>query len=94
MTLLVVCLPVVHAWYWMAPLALGLAAGVWLPVAIGSLALFPATLLGRWPAQAPPWRQLGGAVVWRRLMRRGGAEVAATRAVLHTELTMGWRPRR
>ena len=26
-TLLVVCLPVVHAWYWLTPLALGLAAG-------------------------------------------------------------------
>ena len=34
-TLLVVCLPVVHAWYWLTPLALGLAAGERLPVALG-----------------------------------------------------------
>jgi hypothetical protein len=94
LTLLIVCLPVVHAWYWLAPLTLGLAAGVWLPVVIGSVAPFPATLPGRWPAQTAPWRQLGGAVVWRRLRRRGGAEVAANVAVSHTEHTMGWRPRR
>jgi hypothetical protein len=37
-TLLVLCLPVVHAWYWLAPLALGLAAGLWLPLLIGMLA--------------------------------------------------------
>ena len=91
MTLLVVCLPVVHAWYWLAPLALGLAAGVWLPVVIGSLALFPATLLRRWPAQAPPWRHLGAVVVWRKLRQRGGAKVAALAAVQHTGHTMGRR---
>jgi hypothetical protein len=49
MTLLLVCLPVVHAWYWLTPLALGLAAGVWLPVVIGLAAPFPETLVGRWP---------------------------------------------
>ena len=32
-TLLILCLPVVHAWYWLTPLALGLAAGLWLPLA-------------------------------------------------------------
>ena len=35
LTLLVLCLPVVHAWYWLTPLALGLAAGLWLPLLIG-----------------------------------------------------------
>jgi hypothetical protein len=34
-TLLILCLPVVHAWYWLTPLALGLAAGLWLPLLIG-----------------------------------------------------------
>ena len=52
LTLLVVCLPVVHAWYWLAPLALGLAAGIWLPVVIGLVAPFPEALVGRWP-----WRE-------------------------------------
>jgi hypothetical protein len=75
LTLLVMCLPVVHAWYWLTPLALGLAAGIWLPVVIGSIAPFPEALVGRWPVQAPSWRQLG-------------AGVAATRAVPHTEHTM------
>jgi hypothetical protein len=37
-TLLVLCLPVVHAWYWLTPLALGLAAGLWLPLLIGMVA--------------------------------------------------------
>src|SRR5450756_1992190 len=81
LTLLVVCLPVVHAWYWLAPLALGLAAGIWLPAAIGLAAPFPEALVGRWPAQAPPGRQLG-------------ARVAATGAVPHTGRTMGRRERR
>jgi hypothetical protein len=38
LTLLVLCLPVVHAWYWLTPLALGLAAGLWLPLLIGMVA--------------------------------------------------------
>ncbi len=101
MTLLTFCLPVVHAWYWLAPLALGLAAGIWLPVVLGLVAPFPEALAGRWPAQAPPWRQLA-VVAWRRLPaldprrrleRRAGAEVAATGAVPHTEETMGLRER-
>ncbi len=37
-TLLILCLPVVHAWYWLTPLALGLAAGLWLPLLIGMVA--------------------------------------------------------
>ena len=57
LTLATVCLPVVHAWYWLMPLALGLAAGVWLPVVIGLVAPLPEALAGRWPVMAPPWRQ-------------------------------------
>jgi hypothetical protein len=38
LTLLILCLPVVHAWYWLTPLALGLAAGLWLPLLIGMAA--------------------------------------------------------
>ncbi len=60
LTLVTVCLPVVHAWYWLMPLALGLAAGVWLPVAIGLVAPIPEALAGRWPVQAPPWNAPGG----------------------------------
>ena len=37
-TLLILCLPVVHAWYWLTPLALGLAAGLWLPLLIAMAA--------------------------------------------------------
>ena len=37
-TLLILCLPVVHAWYWLTPLALGLAAGLWLPLLIATAA--------------------------------------------------------
>ncbi len=55
-TLLVVCLPVVHAWYWLTPLALGLAAGEFLPVALGLLAPLPEALAPALPAAAPPWR--------------------------------------
>jgi len=50
MTLLVVCLPVVHAWYWLMPMTLGLAAWLWLPVVLGLVAPFPEALVGRWPA--------------------------------------------
>ena len=71
LTLLVVCLPVVHAWYWLAPLALGLAAGIWLPVVIGLVAPFPEALVGRWPVEAPPLRQLGAVAVWRRFSAAG-----------------------
>jgi len=88
LTLLVMCLPVVHAWYWLAPLALGLAAGIWLPVVIGSIAPFPEALVGRWPLRAP-WRQLGAAAAWWRLgSASAGGRVAAAGKVAHTEPTM------
>lgn len=51
-TVLVVCLPVVHAWYWLTPLALGLAAGEVLPVVLGLAAPLPEALapaLNRFP---------------------------------------------
>jgi hypothetical protein len=57
MTLLTLCLPVVHAWYWLTPLALALAAGLWLPVAIGLLAPVPEAFPVGWPSVLPPWRQ-------------------------------------
>jgi hypothetical protein len=88
LTLLVVCLPVVHAWYWLAPLALGLAAGIWLPVVLGLVAPFPEALIGRWPVRSL------GVVVVRRLDRHAGARVAANRAVPHTGHTMGQREHR
>ncbi len=43
-TLLILCLPVVHAWYWLTPLALGLAAGLWLPLLIAMVAPLVETL--------------------------------------------------
>ncbi len=58
LTLLTLCLPIVHSWYWLAPLALGLAAGVWLPVVLGLVAPMPAAFAATWPAHLPPWRQL------------------------------------
>ncbi len=103
MTLLLLCLPVVHAWYWLAPLSLGLAAGLWLPVVVGLVAPFPEALVGRWPVQTPPWRHLGlVATRWRlpargprrRLDRPAGAEVAVTGALPHTGHTMDHRARR
>ncbi|HMK92325.1 MAG TPA: glycosyltransferase 87 family protein [Thermoleophilia bacterium] len=54
--LLVVCLPVVHAWYWLAPLVLGLAAGEALPVLVGLLAPLPEALAPALPSTLPPWR--------------------------------------
>jgi small-conductance mechanosensitive channel len=88
LTLLLVCLPVVHAWYWLMPLTLGLAAGIWPPVVLGLVAPFPEALVGRWPVEAPPWRELGATVVARRLGRHAAGEVAATGAVPHTERRM------
>jgi hypothetical protein len=85
-TLLVVCLPVTHAWYWLAPLALGLAAGIWLPVVIGLIAPFPEALARRWPTELPPWRHLGALAVWRGMpdRRSDDAEQAAVDDVPHT----------
>ncbi len=52
-TLLIFCLPVVHAWYWLTPLALGLAAGLWLPLLLGTVAPLPESLpLADWLARA------------------------------------------
>ena len=53
LTLLIACLPVVHAWYWLMPLAFGLVAGVWLPVVIGLAAPLPEALTTRWPGERP-----------------------------------------
>ncbi len=49
LTILVACLPVVHAWYWLAPLAFGLVAGVWLPVVVALVAPLPEAFTTRWP---------------------------------------------
>ena len=52
-TLLIFCLPVVHAWYWLTPLALGVAAGLWLPLLLGTVAPLPESLpLADWLARA------------------------------------------
>jgi hypothetical protein len=69
MTLLVLCLPIVHAWYWLTPLALGLAAGLWLPLLIGMVTPLSESLpLAAWLARARDLGQVGspgreGAVV-------------------------------
>jgi Glycosyltransferase family 87 len=55
-TLLVVCLPVVHAWYWLTPLALGLAAGEAVPVVLGVVAPLPEGLAPAVARALPPWR--------------------------------------
>jgi hypothetical protein len=53
LTLLILCLPVVHAWYWLTPLALGLAAGIWLPLLVGMVAPLAESLpLAVWLARA------------------------------------------
>jgi hypothetical protein len=89
-TLLVICSPVVHAWYWLAPVALGLAAGIWLPVVIGLIALFPEALAGRWPTELPPWRQLSALTVWHGTpdRRSDDAELADAADVPHTRHRM------
>ena len=62
-TLLILCLPVVHAWYWLTPLALGLAAGIWLPLVIGMVAPLPESLpLADWLARVRRLAATGGAV--------------------------------
>lgn len=76
LSLLALCLPVVHAWYWLAPLALALAAGIWLPVVVGVAAPIPEVFSFSWPAWLPPWRQglvavpaLRRPAVWRSTKR-------------------------
>ncbi len=80
LTLLVLCLPVVHAWYWLPPLALGLAAGVWLPVVLGMLAPLAtplaALLTPEWSRRLPPWPQVSAALP---LLTRGGARTSRRR---------------
>ncbi len=62
-TLLILCLPVVHAWYWLTPLALGLAAGIWLPLAIGMVAPLVESLpLAAWLAHVRRLAVAGDAV--------------------------------
>ena len=62
-TLLILCLPVVHAWYWLTPLALGLAAGVWLPLLVGMVAPLVESLpLAAWLARARRLAVAGDAV--------------------------------
>jgi hypothetical protein len=62
-TLLILCLPVVHAWYWLTPLALGLAAGIWLPLAIGMVAPLVESLpLAAWLAHVRRLAATGGLV--------------------------------
>lgn len=63
LTLSVAFLPIVHAWYWLAPLALGLAAGVWLPVVVGVVAPLATALPGDWAWRLPPWSGHGVAPV-------------------------------
>ena len=93
LTLLIVCLPVVHSWYWLAPLALGLAGGVWLPVVIGVATPLPDGLVGHWPRWAPPWPQVGALAVWRGVDRRRAA-LAPAADVPHTGRRMSRRERR
>ena len=62
-TLLILCLPVVHAWYWLTPLALGLAAGLWLPLVIGMFSPLPESLpLAEWLTRARQLAVAGGGV--------------------------------
>ena len=72
-TLLVVCLPVVHAWYWLTPLALGLAAGEALPVALGLLAPLPEALAPALPAAARRGMAPSRRSRFRRTALPGGA---------------------
>jgi hypothetical protein len=75
MTLLIICLPIVHAWYWLTPLALGLAAGLWLPLVVGMVTPLTESLpLAAWLARARELAQAGDAV-------RAGVVLSIHRAV-------------
>ena len=80
LTLLVLCLPVVHSWYWLAPLALGVAAGLWLPLLIGTV--------------APPLEYLPHAASVARARAMSGAplvsRVLRTRVVVSPERRHTW----
>lgn len=89
MSLLVVCLPVVHAWYWLTPLTLALAAGLWLPVAAGLLAPVPEAFTFTWPSILPPWRQ--SATVTALLARRAVPQLSAIgRSPILTGAPLRW----
>ncbi len=91
LTLLVLCLPVAHAWYWLAPLALALAAGVWLPVVIGLAAPIPEAFPFTWPSWLPPCRQ---ALVAVPLLRRGvSANLDKREVAAHILMPESARPR-
>lgn len=79
LTLLVLCLPVVHSWYWLAPLALGVAAGLWLPLLIGTVAP-PLEFLPH-AASVSRSRALGAAGGGARETARAGVVLWLTRAV-------------
>ena len=89
LSLLVLCLPVAHAWYWLAPLALALAAGIWLPVVVGLAAPIPEAFPFTWPSWLPPWRgALGTALLLWRPTGTGSAKrspVVRPQALAHTE---------
>jgi alpha-1,6-mannosyltransferase len=84
-TLLVLVLPVVHPWYWLAPLTLAIAAGLRLPVALGLAA--PASDLG-FAAWWPSWWRVSwltyvplvGAGIWWAWRRRATGDRRGTRA--------------
>ena len=72
LVLLTLCLPVVHSWYWLAPLALGLAAGLWLPLLIGTVTPLAESLpWAAWLLRALPGRHAAaGAPATVALSRR------------------------
>ena len=75
LTLLTLCLPVVHAWYWLAPLALGLAAGLWLQALIGmATPLMEVVPLAAWISRLLPTHRIGAAA-------RAGVALSARRAL-------------
>lgn len=73
LTLETLCLPVVHAWYWIGALTLGLAAGLWVPVAIGMAAPIPEALTLAWRGPFAPWRQFGAHLSTRCLLPHNAA---------------------
>jgi len=86
MALLILCLPVGHAWYWLTPLALALAAGLWLPVAIGLLAPVPEAFPVGWPSALAPWRQ-SATLLFARPRTKNRTLLVRLRAVSHTGRT-------
>ena len=62
-TILLLCMPAVHSWYWLTPLVLSLAAGLRLPVYLG---------LG-WPAAEAAWVSWPQYRGWTHLLSYGPA---------------------